>query len=105
MNKKSEEAVERVNQSNDERRAFLRACGRFALITPPTMTLLLASAGSFAVASSGGGGVSLSGGGTTYFVPRDDPAIQQAGGLKPGDTVCFNGPSGVNCKSVNEPPQ
>ncbi|OFW99346.1 MAG: hypothetical protein A3D94_02120 [Alphaproteobacteria bacterium RIFCSPHIGHO2_12_FULL_66_14] len=74
------------------------------MITPPTMTLLLASGGqNFAVAGSGSAGGSLSGG-TTYFVPRDDGAIATAGGLKPGDTVCFDGPNGINCKSVNAPP-
>ena len=82
-----------------DRRRFLLSCGRFAAITPPTMTLLLASSGqNFAVAGSGSAGASL--GNTTYYVPRDDDAIAAAGGLKPGDTVCFNGPSGTNCKPV-----
>ncbi len=86
------------------RRRFLRACGRFAAITPPTMTLLLASGGrGFAVAASGSSGGSLPGG-TVYFVPRDDGLIASNGGVKPGDTVCFDGPFGVNCKSVNAPP-
>lgn len=93
--------------STDGRREFLRSCGRFALITPPAMTLLLSSGGrNFAAAGSGlsGGGSLPSGGGTTYFVPRDDALIQEAGGVKPGDTVCFSGPGGINCKSVNAPP-
>lgn len=82
-----------------DRRRFLLSCGRFAMITPPTMTLLLASSGqNFAVAGSGSAGGSL--GGTTYYVPRDDGAIAAAGGVKPGDTVCFSGPSGTNCKPV-----
>ena len=39
----------------DSRREFLKAAGRFAAITPPTMTLLLStSMNSSAVASSGG---------------------------------------------------
>jgi hypothetical protein len=92
MNAKGEELIA-------DRRRFLLSCGRFALVTPPTMTLLLASSGqNFAVAGSGSAGASL--GGTTYFVPRDDGAISAAGGLKPGDTVCFDGPSGTNCKPV-----
>ncbi len=82
-----------------DRRRFLLSCGRFAVITPPTMTLLLASSGqNFAVAGSGSAGGSL--GGTTYYVPRDDDAIAAAGGVKPGDTVCFDGPGGINCKPV-----
>ena len=92
MNGKNEELI-------GDRRRFLLSCGRFALITPPTMTLLLTSSGqNFAVAGSGSAGGSL--GGTTYFVPRDDDAIAAAGGVKPGDTVCFNGPGGTNCKPV-----
>jgi hypothetical protein len=92
MNGKGEELIA-------DRRGFLRSCGRFALITPPTMTLLLASGGqNFAVAGSGSADSSL--GGTTYFVPRDSDAIAAAGGVKPGDTICYNGPSGTNCKPV-----
>jgi hypothetical protein len=90
-----------------DRRRFLQSCGRFAAITPPTMTLLLASSGnSFAVAASGAAGGSMSGGSSflTYFVPRDDALIAANGGVKPGDTVCFAGPGGVSCKSVNAPP-
>ena len=38
------------------RRRFLAKCGKFAVITPPTMTVLLAStAQNYAVAGSGGG--------------------------------------------------
>lgn len=37
------------------RRAFLTKCGKFALATPPAMTLLLSTTGkSFATISSGG---------------------------------------------------
>jgi hypothetical protein len=39
------------------RRTFLMTCGKFAIITPPAISLLLASSKqSFAVAASGGGG-------------------------------------------------
>ena len=83
-----------------DRRRFLLSCGRFAMITPPAMTLLLASSGqNFAVAGSGSAGSSLSGG-NTFFVPRDDGLISAAGGVKPGDTVCFEGPGGINCKPI-----
>ena len=84
----------------EQRRRFLKSCGRFAMITPPTITLLLASGQNYAVAGSGSSGGGSIGGGTTYYVPRDDGAIAAAGGVKPGDTVCFGGPGGTNCKPV-----
>ncbi|MGD9883807.1 MAG: hypothetical protein AB7F22_03590 [Reyranella sp.] len=100
--------MNRQGEQMDSRRRFLLSCGRFAAITPPTMSLLLASSGkNFAVASSGSAGSSLGGSGTsssTYFVPRDDALITANGGVKPGDTVCFSGPNGISCKSVNAPP-
>ncbi|WP_246557790.1 hypothetical protein [Bradyrhizobium liaoningense] len=41
---------------NDDRREFLKTCGRFAAVTPPAMTLLLStSLTSDAIAKSGGG--------------------------------------------------
>jgi hypothetical protein len=47
----------------DARRRFLAQCGKFAVITPPAMTVLLAStAQNYAVAQSGGG-TRLPGGG------------------------------------------
>jgi hypothetical protein len=47
----------------EARRRFLAKCGKFAVITPPAMTLLLSStAQNYAVAASGNGSVSLSGG-------------------------------------------
>jgi hypothetical protein len=51
---------------SDDRRDFLARCGRFAVVTPPTMALLLStSLKSEAIARSGGkdGGMSHSGGG------------------------------------------
>ena len=45
----------RDGNENDDRRAFLRTCGKFAAVTPPVMTLLLStSLTSRAIASSGG---------------------------------------------------
>jgi hypothetical protein len=45
----------------DARRRFLATCGRFAVITPPAMTVLLSStAQNYAVAASGNRGVSPS---------------------------------------------
>ncbi|MBX3502619.1 MAG: hypothetical protein KF889_24500 [Alphaproteobacteria bacterium] len=44
----------------EARRRFLASCGRFALITPPAMTVLLSStAQNYAAAQSGGAGGSL----------------------------------------------
>jgi hypothetical protein len=46
---------------SDARRRFLAKCGKFAIITPPAMTVLLSStAQNYAVAASGNGGQSLS---------------------------------------------
>ncbi|WP_424631719.1 hypothetical protein [Bradyrhizobium sp. SYSU BS000235] len=40
----------------EDRRKFLAACGKFAIVTPPAITLLLStSLNSAAVAGSGGG--------------------------------------------------
>lgn len=44
-------------EANDDRRRFLAACGKFAVITPPAMTVLLStSLTSAAIAQSGGKG-------------------------------------------------
>jgi hypothetical protein len=41
---------------SDDRRKFLASCGKFAVVTPPAITLLLStSLNSTAVARSGGG--------------------------------------------------
>jgi hypothetical protein len=46
----------------EARRRFLATCGKFAVITPPAMTVLLSStAQNYAVARSGHSGASLSG--------------------------------------------
>src|SRR5215475_6562750 len=48
---------------DDDRREFLKTCGRFAAVTPPAMTLLLStSLTSRAIATSGGQGSGGSGG-------------------------------------------
>ncbi len=44
-----------IASAETDRRAFLRACGKFAAVTPPAMTLLLStSLTSSAIAYSGG---------------------------------------------------
>lgn len=51
----------------DDRRKFLAACGRFAVITPPAMTMLLStSLTSTAIAQSGGRVGYGGGGGISY---------------------------------------
>lgn len=42
-------------QKDDDRREFLKTCGKFAVVTPPTITALLStSLTSTAIAKSGG---------------------------------------------------
>lgn len=44
-----------LNTENEDRREFLKSCGKFAAVTPPAMALLLStSLTSTAIASSGG---------------------------------------------------
>ncbi|MEH2510540.1 hypothetical protein V1291_001894 [Nitrobacteraceae bacterium AZCC 1564] len=44
-------------EANADRRKFLASCGKFAIVTPPAITMLLStSLNSTAVAQSGGGG-------------------------------------------------
>ncbi|WP_334181199.1 hypothetical protein [Novosphingobium sp.] len=45
------------SQGESDRRSFLAACGKYSLLVPPTMTMLLStSLASPAIAKSGGGG-------------------------------------------------
>ncbi|WP_439363064.1 hypothetical protein ACNJYD_19735 [Bradyrhizobium sp. DASA03005] len=45
-----------TNREEDDRREFLKTCGKFAVVTPPTITALLStSLTSNAIAHSGGG--------------------------------------------------
>lgn len=44
-----------LDTENEDRREFLKSCGKFAAVTPPAMTLLLStSLTSAAIAGSGG---------------------------------------------------
>jgi hypothetical protein len=59
-----ENSDERLAASDDDRRDFLKSCGRFALTVPPVMTVLLStSLSSAAIAKSTGGGGGGGGGG------------------------------------------
>lgn len=61
MDKHNEDKASET-ESLSARRRFLAACGKFAVITPPAITVLLSStAQNYAVAASGNAGRSLSG--------------------------------------------
>jgi hypothetical protein len=58
------DAPKPTKQADLARRAFLESCGKFAVVTPPAISLLLStSLASPAVAASGGGGSSSGGSG------------------------------------------
>jgi hypothetical protein len=49
-------------EANEDRRKFLATCGKFAVVTPPAITMLLStSLHSSAIATSGGGGARIRG--------------------------------------------
>ncbi|WP_046119884.1 hypothetical protein [Ensifer aridi] len=53
----SEMQDESLSAGEEDRREFLKSCGRFAVVTPPAVTMLLStSLTSNAIAKSGGGG-------------------------------------------------
>lgn len=57
----------------EARRRFLAKCGKFAVITPPAMTVLLSStAQNYAVAASGGG--------THFSAPQGNNGFGNGGG-------------------------
>lgn len=58
------EFANRENEADADRRTFLKSCGKFAVVTPPAVTLLLStSLHSGAIASSSGRGIQGSAGG------------------------------------------
>src|SRR5262249_9656403 len=94
----------------ESRRQFLVAAGRFAAVTPPTVTLLLAaSAQNFAVAVSGSPSGTSS---TSRSTSSGTPAGRILGpdnippDVHPGDTVCFHDPvhGGVECHGIPTTP-
>jgi hypothetical protein len=55
--------AEPMLDQNEDRRKFLKTCGRFAVVTPPAMTMLLStSLTSDAIARSGNNGRGNGGG-------------------------------------------
>ena len=79
MNKAPPDNTSEALASEDQaRRDFMIKAGRFAVLTPPTITALLAtSMNSKAIASSGGVYRPGGGGGTTYH--RDDGSSNRPG--------------------------
>jgi hypothetical protein len=60
VKKMADENIDKIPESkapvDDDRRKFLAACGKFAVVTPPALTVLLStSLNSDAIARSGGG--------------------------------------------------
>src|SRR5690349_16642076 len=69
----------------DDRRSFLKACGRFAVVTPPIVTTLLStSLTTKAIAKSGGGG---GGGGGGRGRGGGSPTSTMGGWTLPGTEI------------------
>ena len=80
---------ENETRTVDNRRAFLKTCGRFAVITPPAVTFLLStSMSSKAIAASSGGGSPLgvlaAGAGATVLGAEE---LSPKGQVAPGQQV------------------
>ena len=88
--------MNRPREQTEARRRFLASCGKFALITPPAMTVLLSStAQNYAVAGSGGAGA---GGGS---LPKQGNNGWGNGGSDgvPGNSGSTPGPQGPSIRS------
>ncbi len=59
-----EELRKEHSPAEEDRREFSKDCGRFAVVTPPAVTMLLSTSLTYdAIAASGGGGSNLGKGG------------------------------------------
>jgi len=97
--------VIRVDNEDDDRRAFLMACGRFAAVTSPAMTLLLStSLTSRAIAHSGGlHAATQNDSGGSFFEndrsfaagPRSSGGGSSGGGGAPGSRPAGSSPAGT----------
>jgi hypothetical protein len=89
------EFINRENEADTDRRKFLTTCGKFAVVTPPAVTLLLStSLHSGAIASSSGRGIQGSAGG----IRRSHGGIRRShGGLT-------RAPDGVEDGATKQPP-
>ncbi|MFG3593306.1 hypothetical protein [Bradyrhizobium sp. RDI18] len=73
------------NEAQADRRKFLAACGKFAAVTPPAITLLLSTTlTSEAIATSGARGNNGVGNGTDPQ-PPGNPPINDGSGTGPGN--------------------
>jgi hypothetical protein len=71
--------------AREDRRAFLQTAGRFALVVPPTMTLLLStSMSSPAIAKSGISNCNNGLGNGQDCQPPGDPPVNDGPGTGPG---------------------
>jgi hypothetical protein len=82
--------LENITSSKDDRRDFLKSCGRFALTVPPAMTVLLStSLSSPAIAKSTGGYKGPKGnngvGNGIDPQPPGNPPINDGPGTGPGN--------------------
>lgn len=86
----------RDGNEDDDRRAFLKTCGRFAAVTPPVMTLLLStSLTSRAIASSGGlHGVTRKDGRQSSFFDNDRSSVSGPGSSSGGSSGGGGAPAG-----------
>ncbi|WP_275173840.1 hypothetical protein, partial [Bradyrhizobium sp. CSS354] len=88
--------VTQGGNEDDDRRAFLKTCGRFAAVTPPVMTLLLStSLTSTAIARSGGQNGATHGDdrGQSFF-DNDRPSSAVSGSSGSGAPGGGGGPGG-----------
>ena len=87
------------SKSDDDRREFLKSCGRFAIVTPPAVTMLLStSLTSNAIAKSGGGGGGGKVKGNNGWGNGPDPTnpgSSQGGGVSQGGPGAGNSQSGT----------
>ena len=108
----SEVEEEAIGSAERDRRAFLKLSGRFAVVVPPTMTLLLStSMSSDAIAASAGspvGGAPVANaaqqrsGGGAYGAPNPFPA--PGGGVASGDPALAGPVGGLSPAGVGPRP-
>ncbi|MBP1885239.1 hypothetical protein [Sinorhizobium mexicanum] len=73
------------SRSEEDRREFLKSCGRFAVVTPPAVTMLLStSLTSNAIAKSGGGGKAHRDNGWGNGPDGTNPGSSHGGGTSRG---------------------
>ena len=90
----------RDGNDDDDRRAFLKTCGKFAAVTPPVMTLLLStSLTSGAIASSGGAHGVMQRDRSQSFFDNDRSSVSGPGSSSGGSSGGGGGPSGGSAGS------